>query len=106
MPDTRCRAPLDRVDLHQQNVVALDVVEQRVEGRVTRVAAVPVRLALNLNRLEDGWQASRGHDVSGGELLALKDVALAGPDVRGCDEQLDALRRAQALEVDQLVNKI
>src|SRR5215204_7826507 len=100
MRSVRCRAPLDRVDLNEQNVVALDIVEQRIEGGITCVAAVPVRLTPDLDSLEERGQARRGHNVSGRELPALKDVALAGPDVCRCDEQLNPSCLAQALEVD------
>src|SRR4051794_2578373 len=104
MRGVRCRAPLDRVDLNEQNVVALDIVEQGIERGGTCVAAVPIRLTLNLDRLEEHGQAGRSHDVGGGEFAALKDVTVAGPDVRGRDEQLDSSCLAQTLEVDQFVD--
>src|SRR3954462_4576757 len=49
MGGRRRRVSLDRVDLYQQNVIALDIVEQAIQGRVTRVSTVPERLTLDLD---------------------------------------------------------
>jgi hypothetical protein len=53
---------LDGVDLHQQDVAGRRAVDQRVQRRVARKAAIPVRLAIDFHGLEQLRQACRGHD--------------------------------------------
>ena len=92
---------LDRIDLDDDHVPAGRLVEQRPEGRIADVAAVPIGLFADLHRLEQLRQAGRGHDVVGGQNVAAKDLAAAGPDVGGRDEQFRRVERTQALEVDE-----
>ena len=92
---------LDRIDLDDDHVPAGRLVEQRPEGGIADVAAVPIGLLADLNRLEQLRQAGRGHDVVGGQNVAAKDLAAAGPDVGRRDEQFRRVERAQALEVDE-----
>jgi hypothetical protein len=47
-------------------------------------------------------QAGRRQDRVGAELVSLEDPGLAGAEVGRGDEQLEAARGQQALEVDQL----
>ena len=97
----RDRGALDRIDLDDDHVPAGRFVEQRPEGRIAGVAAVPISLVADLNRLEQLRQAGRGHHVVGGQNPASKDLTAAGPDVGRRDEQLRRVERAQALEVDE-----
>ena len=83
------------------DVVAVRLVEQRPERRIAGVAAVPVGLAADLDRLEQVRQAGRRHDVVGGQDVAAEDLAPAGPDVGRRDEQLEVVACAQPLEIDR-----
>ena len=65
------------------------------QGRVARVAAVPIGLAVDLDRLEHGRQAGRGQHHVGRDLRVAEHAAAAGVDVGGGDEQLD--RRSRQL---------
>jgi hypothetical protein len=65
---------LDRVDLHQQDIVGAGAVKQRVQRRIAHVAAIPVGHAVDFDRLEHGRQAGRGHDMVGRQVLALKTL--------------------------------
>ena len=85
--------PLDRVDLHQDRVRRRALPDQRRHRRVARVAAVPVRLAVDLHRLEHRRQARRGEQHVGRELGIAEDAAAAGAHVGRGDEELD--RRAR-----------
>src|SRR5215204_1505666 len=51
MRGARRLPPLDRVDLDQHDVVRASLVEQREQRRVAGVAAVPIGLAADLDRL-------------------------------------------------------
>ena len=79
-------APLDRIDLHQENIVRPGIVEEREERRIAHIAAVPIGHAVDLDGTERGRQAGRGHEVVGGEFLAAKHLDLAGPDIRRRNE--------------------
>src|SRR5215211_822266 len=102
MPGARCRAPFNRVDLHEQDIVALDFVEQWVEGRVACVAAVPVRLALDLNCLKEGRQTGRGHDVIGP--VPGRDVATCVGS--GLQKSLDYYKYTQQFSLIRLVMEL
>ena len=52
---------LDRVDLHQQNIAGLGFVQQWIERRVAGITAIPIRLASDLDRLENQRQTGRSH---------------------------------------------
>ena len=51
----------DGVDLHDQHVLGPGRIEKRQHRRVAAVAAIPVRHAVNLHRLEQQRQAGRRH---------------------------------------------
>ena len=62
--DIACRAwgarALDRVDLHHDRIVRPAFTHERRDGRVTRIAAILVGLAVDLDGLEEGRQSGRG----------------------------------------------
>ena len=92
---------LHRVDVHDHHVAAVAVVDQREDRRVAHVAAVPVGLAVDLDRLEQERQAGRGQHRVGRDLALAEHLHLAGAHVGRGEEQLDrAAALAQLVEID------
>ena len=94
--------PFARIDLHQNGVMRVAFAHQRRQRRIAGIAAVPVRFAVDLDRMEHGRQAGRGKQDVGGDLLVAEDVAAAGAHIGRGDEQLDRCA-GQPLEIDALV---
>src|SRR5262245_11458397 len=80
---------LDRIDLHDDGVAAAAFPHQRRDGGVAGIAAVPVALAVDLDRLEQRGQAGRREQHVGRDLVVPKDPAAAGARVGSGDEELD-----------------
>src|SRR5581483_65106 len=78
----RCLVPLYRICLHKNDVVRLARAEKREERRVTDIAAVPVRRAANLDRLEHKGEARRGHYHVRRDFVLAEDPDLAGMHIR------------------------
>ena len=57
----RARA-LDRIDRHDQRVLRGAFAHERRHGRVAGIAAIPIGLAVDLDRLEQRRQAGRGEE--------------------------------------------
>ena len=95
--------PLDRIDVHDQHVARLAAVDQREDGGIAHVAAVPVVLALDLDRLVDERQTGRGQHPVDADVVLGEDLHLAGAHIGGRDEQLDRGARPHALEIDHLL---
>ena len=101
--EARRLVALDRIDLDDDRVAALGFVEQGIQGRIAGVSAVPIRLAVDDHRLKQIGQARRGHGVIRGENIAAEDMAASGPHVCRRDKQLEAVGRAEAFEIDDLL---
>ena len=95
-----------RVDVDHDHVRRLAVVDQRVDGGVAHVAAVPIGLAVDLDRLRHERQASRRQDGVRRHLGAGEDPDLAGPDVRRRQEQLDRRAAVEPLEIDHRLERL
>jgi NADPH:quinone reductase-like Zn-dependent oxidoreductase len=91
---------LQRAQQHQQHIARIAVVEQREDGRIGGVAAVPVGLAFDLYRMVDLGQAGRGEQHVQGEFAFAEHTQLAGVGLCGTDKQLEGTGRAQPVEVD------
>jgi hypothetical protein len=91
--------PFARIDLHQDGVVRVAFAHQRRQGRITGIAAIPVRFAVDLDRMEHGRQAGRGKQDVGGDLLVAEDTAAAGAHTGRGDEQPDG-SAGQPVEID------
>src|SRR5262249_35735949 len=94
--------PFAGIDLHQDGIAGVALTNERGHGGIARVPAVPVGVTVDLDRLEERWQAGRRKQDVGGNLGVAKDPAASGADVGRGDEQLDR-RARQAREVDALV---
>ena len=95
----RARA-LDRIDLRRGSC-RCDL-HSRTSGvmvGIAGIAAVPIGLAIDLDRLEHGRQAGRGQQHVGRDLGVAEHAAAAGADVGRGDEQLDR-RLRQPREID------
>ena len=99
--DARRLAALGGVDLDEEGVARRALADQRRQRRVAAEAAVPVGLAVDLDRLEHRRQAGRGEEHVRGDLVLAEHPAAAGADVGRGDEELDRAGR-QPLEVDDL----
>ena len=102
----RTAGALERVDLHQQHVAGFAHLQQRADGGVGRVAAVPIGLAVDLGRLKQLRQAGRGHHGRRREPLATEDLGAAGFDVGGGDEHARRLQLLQPLEIDFALDQL
>ena len=101
----RRAGPLDGIDGDEDGVLGIQLADERGDGRVAGIAAVPIGLAVDLDRLEHGGQAGRGEEYVRREILLPEDAAAPGVDVGGGDEQLDR-RLADAVEIDELLQNL
>jgi hypothetical protein len=90
----------DRVDVHDNDVGRCAVVDQREDRGIAHVAAVPVVLALDLDRVEHERQAGRGERAIDGHLVPGEDLDLAGAHVGRAQEELER-PLAHPLEIDR-----
>ena len=91
---------LDRIDGDQDRVVRHAFLDQRRHGRIAGIAAVPIGLAVDLDRLEHGRQAGRGEQHVGRQLGVAEHARPSGAHVGRRDEELDR-RRGEAREIDR-----
>ena len=96
----------ERVDLHEQQVAGVAAADQRRQRRVGRVAAVPVRLPVDLHGLEQRGQAGRGQHRARVELPSREDHCLPAVHVGGADEHLEAGMASDGAEVDFLLEQV
>jgi hypothetical protein len=70
---------LNRVDLDENGVSRLALLNEWRDGRIAGIAAVPVRLAVNLYGLEHGGKTGRGEQNVRRYGIVLEHVAAASP---------------------------
>jgi hypothetical protein len=95
-----------RVEQHQQDVGRGAVVDQRIDRRVGGEAAVPVGLAVDLDRVVERGQAGRGEQRVGAELRGVEQPDLAGAHLGGGDEEAQPALAADALEVEARLHHV
>jgi hypothetical protein len=93
---------LDRVDLDDDNVLAVRSLEQGQDRRVGGVTAVPIVLAVDRHGMEQLRQAGRGQYRLGRDLMRAEDPDLSAAHIPGAHEPLHRRIPAQALEVHRL----
>ena len=74
----RQRLALHRVDLHDQQIMRSRLFHQREQRRIAGITAVPIRLAVHLDRPKHLRQAGRGHDHVQADFLAPESAGTAG----------------------------
>src|SRR5215468_6564713 len=75
-------------------------VDQGIDRGIAEIAAVPVMLAVDLDRLEIGRQAGRRQYRLGREVRRLEHLQLAGAHIGGVEEELRRLwRLIEPLEI-------
>ena len=84
------------IDLNEDRVGGPALANQRPHRRITRVTAVPVRLAVDLHGLEHRRQARRREQHVGSEVGVAEHATTAGTNVGRGNEQL-GLRRGDEL---------
>ena len=89
-----------RVDLHKQEVVCRAFGDERQQRRVAEVAAVPVGLAVDLDRPKQQRQAGRRHHRVGRQLGLPEFLQPTGAHVGGGDEQTHLVAGAHPFEID------
>src|SRR5258706_10720581 len=92
--------PHDRIDMHDDDIAAARVVDERIQGRGAHVTAVPVVLAADFDRLEHGRHAGRGEHHVDRQFARAKDARLGAAHIGGTEEQLDAVAGPHRLHVD------
>ena len=95
--------PVQRVDLHQQQVQRFGVIDQGPQRGVAAVATVPVGLTINLHSTKDLRQAGTGQQRIDAQVAAVEDPRLPTAHCGGGDEQrqralLQCLRPHVALQ--------
>jgi hypothetical protein len=99
-PRRHLRAP-PRMHRDQHEIVGAAVVDQRIQRRVRGKPAVPVRRAVDRDRVVQRRQAGRREQRFERQFVGVEDAQRAGFDARRRDEQADRLAVAHALEVDR-----
>ena len=94
-----CRC--DRIDLDENRVLRRAFAHQRGDGGIAGIAAVPIRLAVDLYGLKHGREACRSEQDVRRYGVVAKHMAAAGVDIGGRDEQLDR-RAREPLEIDAM----
>ena len=92
---------LDRVDRNENGVLRFALPDQGRDRGIAGIAAVPVKLVIDLDRLKHGWQTGRREQNLRRNGVVLEHVTAAGPHIGGGDEELDR-RCRQLLEIDQI----
>src|SRR4029079_17257788 len=90
------------INVDDESVGASAVIDQREDGRITHVAAVPIMLASDLDRLEHERQAGGGEDRIDEDLPAGENLHLAGAHVGRREVELDRAFALQLFEIDDL----
>ena len=93
--------PLDRVDGNENRVLRFALADERGQRRIAGIAAVPIGLAVDLDRLEHRRQTGRGEQDVGRHGVVLEHLAASGAHIGRGDEEMDR-RLRQDLEIDQL----
>ena len=94
-----CRC--DRIDLDENGVLRRTFAHERGDGGIAGIAAVPIRLAVDLYGLKHGREACRSEQDVRRYGVVAKHMAAPGMDIGGRDEQLDR-RARKPLEVDAM----
>ena len=106
--DAPCRAwhtlADGRIDLDDQNIRARRSAQDWHERRIAHIAAVPVMLTFDFDRLKQEWQAGGRHDDVRRDLVALKNPATPCLHIGCRDEQFQILAPAHFVEIDQVGN--
>ena len=82
----RRAVPMHRIDLNENRVLGGAFAHQRGDGGIAGIAAVPIRLAVDLDGLKHGRQARRGEQDVRRDGVVAKHVAAAGMHIGGGDE--------------------
>src|SRR5215469_8095066 len=91
---------IKRVDLDHDDIARIAFVDQRKEGRIAHIAAIPVGFSVDFHRLEKERQARRRHDAVEVDARLPKDLWPTGADIGRGQEQLEIARIVDGVEVD------
>ena len=92
---------LYRIDRNQNRVLRFALPNERGQRRIAGIAAVPIGLAVDLDRLEHRRQTGRGEQNIRRHGVVLEHLAASGAHIGRGNEQMDR-RLGQDLEVDEL----
>jgi hypothetical protein len=79
--------------LNDDDILGTFSIDQRKDRRVSEIAAVPIVLSFDLNRLEVRRQASRREHGVDSDVGGLENLDLASADIRCVEEELRCRRR-------------
>src|SRR4029077_10025621 len=97
---------LDGIAQDEDHVGGNAIVDDWENRRVTHVTAIPIILAINLDRLKQRWQARRGEHGINGYLAVLEHAQSVGDDVACANKELHLVGLAERFEVDLLAEDI
>src|SRR5262249_49662390 len=95
----RCAGPMDWIDLYQNRVARIALANERSNGRVAGVAAVPIGLPVNFNCLVHRREARGCEQCVDGELRITEYSPASRLDIGRSNEDPDR-RFPQATEID------
>jgi hypothetical protein len=91
--------PFARVDLDQDGVVRIAFANERRDGRIAGISAIPIRLAADLDGAKHRRQAGRGEQHVGADVGVAENPPAAGAHAGRGDEELDR-RTGEPFKVD------
>jgi hypothetical protein len=92
---------LDRVDRNENRVLRFALADEWGQRRIARIAAVPIGLAVDLDRLEHRRQTGGGEQDVGRHGVVLEHFAASRANIGRRDKEMDR-RFRQDLEIDHL----
>ena len=103
-----CRhlAALQRIELHDQNILGRGRAQKRQDRRIAAIAAIPIGHAADLDGAKEQRKTGRRHDHFRSDFLAREDARLAGVHIGRRYEQLEATLAADFLEVDETADDV
>jgi hypothetical protein len=87
--------------MQNNDILRFGLITQRIQHRVTHIAAVPIILAFNFHSLENVWKTGRSQDDLGRNFTGMKHSGLAGADIGRTDEEFGFCPAFEFLKIDR-----
>src|SRR5947209_8048013 len=99
--------PLDGIDVNDNDILRSLPIDERKNGWIAHIAAVPIELPIDFHGLKERRQTSRRQHRIDRNGWRLEYLELAGSNIGRIEEQASSVRRAVQLgEVDDLEQRI
>src|SRR5262249_60741995 len=96
----------DRIDVDHDDVAGLTLIDEREDGGIAHIAAVPIGLSIDFHGLEQQRQTGRCHYRVRRDLGIAEEPHLASAHVGGIEEELDGRALAQTYEIHRLLEDV